>query len=452
MLHPHGPAAPNDPSVHEPPGRPWELELLISGAVVFALVQLPGWVDGLYDEFRPHLAGTTRRLLTMGYIIGTLILYSLITTFVVHLAARAYWVGLVGLDAVYPHGVRWEKTRYGPITLRIRQEQQPSLQSLTNAADRFCSVLFSYGFLSAVGLAVGTLVAVTVSLLSLGISQLAFEGRSNGRIFAVLYALLLSFMVIPAWVDRKWGDRIDPEGRLGRAIRSSMRTQYAIMFTRAYLPITDVLSSNVRRWMVAAISMVGFTFIFGLFLGKVLVEDRRLSFAYDYLPEQGSPLLMESVHYLDQRPRGEAYELEPAVQSEVIRGPYVRVFLPYVPRRHDALVRERCPGAAMRPEGESGMPPGELAAREAARERELLRCLREIQPIRLNGEPLPDPGFRFYVDARSGLRGLIAHLPTAGLPAGENLLEVGAVPIPAADLERNETQPAPHPIPLWIAR
>ena len=42
-----------------------------------------------------------------------LILYTLISCFILHLCTRAYWVGLIGLETVFPHGVRWEDTPTG---------------------------------------------------------------------------------------------------------------------------------------------------------------------------------------------------------------------------------------------------------------------------------------------------------------------------------------------------
>jgi hypothetical protein len=43
--------APGTASIH----RTWELELLISGAIVVALFKLPAVVDGLFDQLAPHV-------------------------------------------------------------------------------------------------------------------------------------------------------------------------------------------------------------------------------------------------------------------------------------------------------------------------------------------------------------------------------------------------------------
>src|SRR5262245_61517168 len=97
-------------------GQLWELEMVIAGAVVFALVQLSQAMDAGFDRLAPHLptGGLAALVLLTYYSKG--ILYALIACFLLNVAARAYWAGLLGLDAVFPEGIRWERLRYGPIT------------------------------------------------------------------------------------------------------------------------------------------------------------------------------------------------------------------------------------------------------------------------------------------------------------------------------------------------
>ena len=59
-------------------------------------------------------------------------------------------------------------------------------------------------------------------------------------------------------------------------------------------------------------------------------------------------------------------------------------------------------------------------------------CWVQLQPVTLNGAPLR-PDFRFYTHPAIGLRGIVAHIPTAGLPRGENVLTVGLSPRAASD-------------------
>jgi hypothetical protein len=70
-----------------------------------------------------------------------------------------------------------------------------------------------------------------------------------------------------------------------------------------------------------------------------------------------------------------------------------------------------------------------------------------LQPVTLNGRPLAAP-FRFYTQPGTGVRGMAAYIPVAGLPRGENVLRVGALARPD---EPAGTKPAPpFVIPFWL--
>ena len=72
-----------------------ELELIISSLTIFALFSLPGWLFDKIAEIYTHLSTS----LVIASTVGTTVLagtsYGLAACFVVHLMARAYWVGLI---------------------------------------------------------------------------------------------------------------------------------------------------------------------------------------------------------------------------------------------------------------------------------------------------------------------------------------------------------------------
>src|SRR5690349_17536070 len=119
-----GPADQELAAVGVPDTSPtWELELLISGAVLFALFQIPSLLNGLFAHLEPHATTAIMAVLLLVQIYVKAIVYALIAAFVVHLIARAYWVGLVGLHSVFPNGVRWEEFKSGPVTLEVYKKR-----------------------------------------------------------------------------------------------------------------------------------------------------------------------------------------------------------------------------------------------------------------------------------------------------------------------------------------
>ena len=104
-----------------------ELELIIAGALLFGLLTVPGRIDAWYASVRPHVAGDLHLAYFLGYYYLMLIAYTLIATFCVHIGARAYWVGLMGLQSVYPEGPDWARVRNrGPIGIRTLRERLPT--------------------------------------------------------------------------------------------------------------------------------------------------------------------------------------------------------------------------------------------------------------------------------------------------------------------------------------
>lgn len=166
-------------SPHEPVARPWELELLISGAVVFSLLQMPSFVDGWMARTLPHLGETSLQWLFVIFAYVKLILYTLISCFVLHLAMRAYWVGLIGLEAVFPHGVRWEDSSYGPVMTEVYREKIGRLQPRIDAADRFCSILFPLAFTVVMLFFFSIAILVLGAGTAMGVSRLLFGASTS---------------------------------------------------------------------------------------------------------------------------------------------------------------------------------------------------------------------------------------------------------------------------------
>ncbi|KFN49809.1 hypothetical protein [Arenimonas composti] len=445
----------------------WEMELLISGATVFSLLQLPDQVDrllfGFYNNTLPDLAALSLPL----WIYVKFALLTLIATFLLHLVTRGYWVALVGLHSVYPEGVRWDRMRerLGPQYFRRVHADLSDMSTLIERADNRASLVFGVG----VGLATVMFVPMLiVSLMMVAIwARWALSGGEGGGqtlLFVVLGAfgiVAILFAVLVQW-DRRAGAGLVPGSPQERRMQRLFDLYAKIGFSGSGNPLLTLFSSHAgsRRTavLITVVAVVVFTIVLGQTVGSRMGLGLRIGAG---LPPDGFGVasLVKADHYDDQR--GDVIQLVPPphIPSRIIAGDWLPLFIPYIPTRHDEFVARDC--AIAEPtssEPDATADAGEPAEagrerrrqeREARRQerakywRERLDCLARLHLLAIDGEPVAVP-FDAGEDPRTGQRGLVAMLPIADLPRGRHELTVGRLP-----RNHGEDPPDPWRILFW---
>ena len=411
----------------------FELEMLVSGATLFGLFQLPPLLDGMVARYEPHL-GLFGIFIAAGVgMLGRAAIYALIACFVVHLGLRAYWVALVGVHSVFPGGVRWERMKEsGPIAKAVYRERIRPLSQAITRFDNMASLVFATGFVLAMGTVSG-IVVITVGGLAVWLISLVGVDRPEILVAVVLVPIALAFMAVPL-VDYKLGHRLvgAPARALDRAVRVVMGFQPASLAA-----LQSVLATNVDKRIVYTVLFVGFSAaVFGSAAAQDHDDDVPGAAQYAFFASTGGRSL-DARHYESLR-GGYPSPRAPSIQSDVIREPYVRLFVPYIPLRHNQALARDCPG----------VPSGEAAALEteagrAAADR-ILACALAVHRPALDGRPLDGHGFRFFVNPRSNRRGFLMLIPADRLAPGEHRITVW----PA----RANGRPAPrtpYTIPFW---
>ena len=173
-----------------------ELELIISSLTIFALFSIPGWlfdkIAGIYTHLSTSLAITGNVATTL--LAG--ICYGLAACFIVHLMARAYWVGLIGLRTVFPDGINWARTPgLGPLSRKYYRDTLPDLDTVIQKTDRLASSLFAViSMLTLSVLWFGTILVVI--LVVSGVVGARFGGTNAGMGIGALL-LLAVFVGVP---------------------------------------------------------------------------------------------------------------------------------------------------------------------------------------------------------------------------------------------------------------
>jgi hypothetical protein len=440
------PDAPSSGPALSVPGRTtptWEMELLISAASAFALFQIGGQIDAAVAWLEPRLSLRWATFLAMMNVYATGAVVALASAFAIHLLLRARWIALVGMNSVFPGGIRWERMRGGPIQLEVSRRRSARMEEIIERADNLSTIVFALGVALALSI---FLPAVTVALLyalSVVASDLLRMPDAVFAFFSCAFGVLLAPYFLAGQIDRFLGRRLDPARGIGRLLARVLALYDRIGFGRNANTLLTLLGSNVGERRALLLVLLAMTVVFGVAASGSIVRARGERLAeWDWLPDDraGSALDVQAPHYADLRGAGDR-KVWPYLPSMVSRGPWLALVVPYDPTRHNEAIATNCPGLAIE---ELDDPAAEQARRAA-----VLACIVKLHPASIDGRPL-QLEFRFH-QAPDGLRGFLAMIDVRALAPGAHLLEVGR-PAIARDAERDaqgDKPLQPYRIPFW---
>jgi hypothetical protein len=438
--------------------RTWELELLISGAVAFALTRVPGALDRLFDRLSVHLSPDLFLLAFYGYTYPKLITITLIATFVIHLSARAYWVGLIGLQSVFPWGIRWSELRYGPATVATYRRILPRLETLARQADAFCSVLFSFAFVIVFIFALSLGVLGPAIMVSIGISIASGGAVDTTTVFFAIVVIAFGPMMLLQLADKATAARGIVGAKrprwLERLIRWNVVFSQKMYLGDLYTPILLTFSSNLPKRVATTVLL---TLIFTMSAGIVFWDLFRSTGAglhgSRYFPMVAGTLEMDNDVYRDRRPDDVVFRTVPSIQSTIISDPHVELWMPYYGRRDDEVVEALCPDLEALVDSRITIRPPSPDVPDLDRLEAVRECMSRIADIRLDGDPLVDLDWRFSRGPGNGVPILVAFIPVRDLGRGAHDLSIRRQIRPVApdgDADDVEDHFRVFTIPFWL--
>ena len=413
----------------------FELEMLVSGAVLFGLFQLAGQLEEWVRYWQPHVGLLGTFLVSGGGMLGRAALYGLIACFVTHLAIRAYWVALVGANSVFPGGPRWDRMRQlGPIQTELTRAKVRPLREFIARADNAASIVFASGFVIALSLTTAVVFIVPFALLVLGLQRVLRMEVALVVAGAIVLSLAL-VQVAASLVDYQRKERLDPASRLGRAVRLALRFALSTS-TPAVRSLWTVVMTNLSPRVAAAAMIAGAVILSALSIARWGRDDSVPGAPnFRFFRDRG-PGALSAGRYatLD----AEHDDRTPWIDADVVTGPYLRLHIPYRPLVHDAAMPAACPD--VRPlDFDDVNSPQARAATDA-----VLRCAARIHRIALDGRPLDSLRLRFFADPQANRRVFLAHVPMRGLAEGPHELTVWPAVRPGRPAPK-----APYAIPFW---
>jgi hypothetical protein len=315
---------------------------------------------------------------------------------------------------VFPQGIQWDKVPgAGPIGREHLRERLPDLYAAIDSADRFASGLFALISLATIVL----LWAIVVQVAIAGLAALAglVTGSFDGAMLVVLgtvLAVILGASIVLWFLDAvvaarsaRW--RGNP--RLVKVVRGLRWFMGSLLPERLIIPVQLTLATNTRPRGFMTVLMLG-TMLVPLFGLGYVVNYRSFSTvgAYEHLPSAELDAGFGSVHYETLRMPQDRMRPWPLIASDQVSTPYVRLFIPYYPRRDDPLLARVCKPA-------SAIEDGSDAATGSA-------CLRMLWTIELDGQPVSLDALQPAQRNDLGMRGLQGYLPLADATPGMHLL------------------------------
>ncbi len=396
-----------------------ELELIISSLTIFALFSVPGWLFDKIAEIYTHLSTSLIIASTVGISLLAGTSFGLAACFIVHLMARAYWVGLIGLRTVFPDGINWSKTPgLGPLGRKYYQDTLPDLDTVIQNTDRLASSLFAViSMLTLSVLWFGTILLVI--LVGSGAIGARF-GLTNAGIGIGSALLLMVFIGVPILVyllDAQLASRI-PRLRDSRffagLVRFLGRVAGLAYPQRLVLPVRLTLQSNTRP--VAFFAALTLSIIVIVVVGNIRSaawQNFTLSGEFTYLDTDQVQQGLRSTHYEDMPSPLDRLRGWPRVDSFNQSGSFVRLFLPYQPLRDNLVLDHLCGSAEETPDP--------------------VACLRQLWTVAIDGRPVSMAEFEPAERADLGMRGLIGLVPLTGLEPGLRRIEVVWNPNPTEE-------------------
>lgn len=391
-----------------------EVEMLVSGAALFSMLKLPGWLRAHLLPLGERLSDDLDAMVFVLYAYLATAAIVLAITFALHLTLRARWIALVGLRKAFPAGVRWKRLAVSATLRGVIRRRDPGASAAIRRASTLASIVFASGLMLATIMLVIAIAAVLALVLGY-VAELAGHPLEPLLVFITLGAGSMLPMLIAALIDKLWAGRAPARGRLRRALAHVYGFYARVGLLRGF-SVGSLLQSHggeARSSIVATLVMLcGMLIVAG---GTMLQAAPMYFGSYASFPHfdsaSRSPHVLYAAQYADQRDPLEGSRAA-YIQSRVITGAWLVLTLPYEPSEDGQAIARECPKVA--------------PADDETRPLLTLQCLTRLHAVSLDGQPLPDLRYQVAIAKGSRRPVLVAMIDVRDLAPGRHELTVQA--------------------------
>ena len=392
----------------------WQLELLISGFAIFLLMSAYEPLQSLENKIELLLSGNTYySVLFIPYrvLLGAWLV--LLINLVLHVLLRGLWISTIGLRYV-SGDIDFNKLKNTPKFDLFLRKKIPSFDIYIQKLEKLCSVVFGFTFLIIFILISGGLFVLGIIFSAWVINWISTElGGPWVLLFVPFFLLYLlgGFLYFFDFITLGW---IKRKKRLAKFYYPIYRFFGIITLAFVYRPMYyNMIDNKFGRKVVL--------FLIPYLLLITLITTLKFR-TYGYLPANRD-LQSISNEYYDDTSNSARPSYSASIESKFIKNGYVRLFLPYVARSDDPVIKLLCPELKPAKRGvsffDNNDPFAFLMNADSA-----LACHSQRFKIYVNDSLLNNLKYRFQQHQSRQNMGLTTILDVDHLPRGEHAIKV----------------------------
>lgn len=429
----------------------WNLELLISGAAIFSISFLPDLteqaINYYYENYLSSNDFVDEGIPTLAFSFAKAATYLLIFTFVLHFILRAFWVGLVGLRAVFPEGIKFENL---PNTnnelIEVYKEKFGTLDDFIVRLDKFCSKIFSVAFILVMFSFMMASMYLFIFALVFGLKLINHEFYFKYRAIAgiVLLALFIVFSIIFYVIGQKKYRENPKYSNIYKKMVNSSTWMYFGMF-KPINYLTFVFASNLsRKNYLKSSTLFGVSFFiiaFSIYTKKAF-ENKGVTFLESRsFYSAGTKDFQLNSNFYDNK-RAENNDIpEATIQSDIIEDSFIKLFINY-----NKVLDEDLGKICKAPVIDKKLSNKE---KRFIRDKANIECLKQYFQVSLNDSTIKNTDFLYENKEGTNTKGISSYISTEKCKTGRNTLSIKTL---AVDSLPKKVWIKYVTIPFWYAK
>lgn len=411
----------------------WQLELIVSGVVIFLLLGAYDTVESLTRELGILDMGNSMLSTLSMFLVGCF-LFSyllLVTMFLLHLVLRGMWIGAIGLRSV-SGDFNFEALNYRPKFQNFLHHRLGTFDAYIERLEKNASIAFSLAFLLffailSFGLFFG---AITLGFILITGAEGDYTALANSRgatltritfiaiaVWVIVMLLagllyLLDFLTLGWLKKRSWFHKV---------YYPIYRFLGWVTLAHLYRPFYyNIIDDPFGKRLVRIYLLLAFLAVFST------------SFTFTPFPHFSyslrQPGVINAGSYIDideDLARSQNNYRHPSLGSRFAKEDYLEVFVPNHSSRHRNILRHRFP--ALRPLTPSTLNFMDFSDYQNVSDEQVdstLQALSAIHRVYLDDSLIRDVNWKFYKHPVREQPGLLYDLPVYNLPRGEHLLRI----------------------------